>query len=42
MQINTKMGFHLVSVRMSAIKNPRDVLAKMLRRENPCALLVGT
>ena len=43
MQIKTTMKYHLAPIRMAKIKNrrKRQVLARMWRKRNTCALLVG-
>ena len=41
MQIKTTMRHHLTPVRMSTKVNKQQVLARMWRKGNPSALLVG-
>ena len=40
MQIKITMRYHLIPIRMSIIKKTGNVLVKMWRKGNPCALLV--
>ena len=40
-QIKTTMRHHLTPARMALVKKTKDMLVRMLRKGNPCALLVG-
>ena len=40
MQIKTTMSYYLTSVKMAIIKKKHQVLVRMYRKENACALLI--
>ena len=41
MQIETTMRYHLLPVRTAVTENMREMMARLWRKGNPCAPLVG-